>query len=168
MTRKKTGKHGCTGTTKKHTLCNAHPLKGTNECLAHSDEETRASVGFGGSEAGSLGGRPKLPRVVDIIRERIEAQADQLLDALFNALEAEEGVAIAVKGGGATLVAIPDHRTRITAAKELLDRAYGKPKQQTEITGGDGGPVEFVPVARDEAHGRRVAELLAGTGAVRT
>lgn len=30
---------------------------------------------------------------------------------------------------------------RVAAIKELLDRAYGKPKQSTEVTGLDQGPV---------------------------
>ena len=32
---------------------------------------------------------------------------------------------------------------RVAAIKELLDRAYGKSKQQTEVTGPDNGPVSI-------------------------
>jgi hypothetical protein len=33
---------------------------------------------------------------------------------------------------------------RVSAANAILDRGYGKPKQSTEITGKDGGPIETV------------------------
>jgi hypothetical protein len=36
----------------------------------------------------------------------------------------------------------------ITAMKEIGDRLEGKPQQRTEITGADGGPVEFLTVAQ--------------------
>jgi len=31
---------------------------------------------------------------------------------------------------------------RVAAANAILDRGYGKPRQSTEITGKDGGPIE--------------------------
>jgi hypothetical protein len=37
---------------------------------------------------------------------------------------------------------------RIAAAKELLDRGYGKSKQAVEMTGEDGGPMQFSQIVR--------------------
>ncbi|WP_244140920.1 hypothetical protein [Burkholderia vietnamiensis] len=41
-------------------------------------------------------------------------------------------------------------QARIAAAKELLDRGYGKATQHTEITGRDGAPIEQRTVVVDE------------------
>ncbi len=175
-------KRACRGTTRRGTPCTVSPLTAAGAaklglpeqdqdwCAAHHPD-LPASARFGSraqaTEAGKQGGRPRLPRVVDVIKERIEAEADEVVDALMDALHATEGIAIAVKGGGATLVETPDHKTRIAAARELLDRGYGRPKQQTELTGADGGPVEIVPVAIDRDAAAAVAGILSGTGAVR-
>lgn len=40
------------------------------------------------------------------------------------------------------------HQARIAAAKELLDRGYGKAMQGVELTGKDGQPVEFRQIER--------------------
>jgi hypothetical protein len=37
-----------------------------------------------------------------------------------------------------------NHSARISAAKELLDRGYGKSMQAVELTGADGGPLETI------------------------
>lgn len=134
------GKHGCTGTTRKDTPCSAHPLKGRDVCISHASREVQESLGFGGSQPGA--GRPPTPRAVDVLRERLEKNIDVVLEPLFDGLFANKGMTISLKGGGMEVVETPDHSTRIAAVRELLDRAYGKPKQATEITGADGGPVQ--------------------------
>lgn len=49
----------------------------------------------------------------------------------------------------ATLMKTSDsHQARIAAAKELLDRGYGKAVQGVELTGKDGQPVEFKQIER--------------------
>lgn len=169
----------CKGETRRGRPCSVSPLTAAGAaklglpaedqdwCRAHHPdlpESARFGSRAQATEAGNLGGRPRTPRVVDVIKERIEEEVDQIVGALMDALGASEGIAVAVKGGGATLVEVPDHRTRIAAARELLDRAYGRPKQQTELTGADGGPVEVVPVKRQ---GGEVVSLLRATGAVR-
>lgn len=40
------------------------------------------------------------------------------------------------------------HAARIAAAKELLDRGYGKAIQGVELTGSDGGPVQIQRIER--------------------
>lgn len=128
----------CTSTTKKGAPCKAAPITGTDKCLAHADEKVRETIGFGGSQPGA--GRPKNPRAVDVLRERIERDIDKVLDPLWDALDATNGVVVG-NGASAEVEILPDYRTRIAAARELLDRGYGRPKQQTELTGADGGPV---------------------------
>jgi len=46
---------------------------------------------------------------------------------------------------------------RVAAAAHILDRAYGKPKQSTELTGADGGPIA---VLTETERAARVASLL--------
>lgn len=156
----------CNANAKSGKPCKATPLKGKNFCAAH-DPETPASARFGSraqaTEAGKLGGRPKAPRVVDVLKERMEAEIDTWLGALKDALHAEMPFSVGW-GEDAEMEMVPDHRTRLAAFKEACDRAYGKAKQQTEITGADGGPIEMVPVARDR--GDQVARILGGTRAV--
>lgn len=136
----------CTGTTRKGKPCGAYPLKGTTKCLAHSDAQTRASVGF--IAANGKGGRPPAPRAVDVLRERVEARIDEVIAPLFDALGAAGGFTVKFAGeDGEEQVAFvpePDHGIRLQAVRELLDRVYGKPKQTQELTGANGGPVELV------------------------
>lgn len=42
-----------------------------------------------------------------------------------------------------------EERTRLAANTTILDRAWGKPKQQVEATGEGGGPIQFA-VIKDE------------------
>lgn len=143
------GKARCTATTKAGTPCKAPPLDGTKLCMSHSPAETRESLGFVADNG--KGGRKPNPRAVDVLRERLEERIDEVLNPLFDALAAE------VDYG-------PDHRTRITAVRELLDRVYGKPKQVSEITGADGGPVQIrAPLDADE-RSARAARLLKAQG----
>jgi hypothetical protein len=171
----------CKGKTKKGTPCKAHPLKGTDRCLAHSDAETRASVGFV-AEAGHLGGRPAIPKPTELGRRLVEDNIVAVQRPYWRALgydvviDAERGPVLAeLEGGGAKLygtsksgvVNVSKHDdlgAMITASEKLQDRAFGRPKQTTALTGGDGGPIEIVDVRTDR--GARVAELLAGTRAV--
>jgi LmbE family N-acetylglucosaminyl deacetylase len=96
--------------------------------LAHAPADVRASRGFT-PEAGRLGGRPRNPRVVEVIKERIESDLEIVLSPLREALTAT------------TPTGHPDHPVRLRAAAELLDRAYGRPRQATEISGADGSPL---------------------------
>lgn len=96
--------------------------------MAHADEETRASARFGGPQEG--GGRPRKPRAVDVLRERIEADIDRWLKPLEDGLTADRGVVVG-DGPTAHVEFFEDHRTRIKAHREAFDRAFGKPTQPT-------------------------------------
>lgn len=135
----------CQATTRAGKPCKAPPLKGRTHCRAH-DPLTPADARFGSSEqaahAGALGGAAgRRPRVVDIIRERIEANAEPVIGALWDGLTAERGIVVG-SGEYATVDYVADHDIRIKAARELLDRGYGRPRQGVEVTGADGGPIE--------------------------
>ena len=148
------GKYGCTGTTKAGGLCDAHPLKGTDPqvCIAHADRETQASVGFGGAQPGS--GRPRAPRAVEIITERLEADFEAWYQVLVDARDATKTV-WSGSGEDAEAHEVPDHPTRLAAFREAMDRGYGKPRQATEITlpGNESMGAMFVtdPVLAEEA-----------------
>ena len=122
-------KRACHGTTKTGRPCKAAPLHDSDCCLAHTDEETRLSTGFGAPGTG----RPRNPRAVDVLKERIEAGIDEVLKPLWDALTAERAVVVG-NGPTAYVESVKDHPTRIAAVRELLDRGYGRPKQATEIT----------------------------------
>jgi hypothetical protein len=57
-------------------------------------------------------------------------------------LTADRGVVVG-QGETASVEFVPDHDARIKAARELLDRAYGKARLALELTGEDGAPVAF-------------------------
>lgn len=102
-----------------------------------------------------------------MLRQRIEANVDEVLDPLFEALRADRGLALAIKGGGMEIGYSPDHETRIKAARELLDRGYGKSRVIAELSGPDGGPIEHdhIGIPTDEDFQRGMADVLATAGA---
>jgi hypothetical protein len=69
---------------------------------------------------------------VDIIRERIEQDVDPVLAPLWAGLQAERAVVVG-NGPTAHVEFAPDYATRIAAARELLDRGYGRPMQATAV-----------------------------------
>lgn len=174
----------CSGTTRKGTACKAHPLKGKRTCLAHADAETRESVGFVADNG--KGGRPALPRPTETARRLIEANQAAVLRPHFRVLgydvvETDEGLELqSIEGGGAKLhgtnqrsgqIIVSDHDdlgAHVVASEKLQDRVYGRPKQATELTGPEGGPVQ---VAGADLSGlsaddlRVLRELLAKAGA---
>lgn len=130
----------CTATTKRGTPCKARPLKDRDVCLAHADVATRTSANF---QQGPRPGRPPNPRVVDVLRERIEREVEAVIEPLFDALTAER-MYFDNNGEGWSS---KDHQARLAAVRELLDRGYGKPKQATELSG-TVGVVSFADLAQ--------------------
>ena len=80
-------------------------------------------MGFGGSQPGA--GRPPNPKPSDIIRQRVEAELDAILEPIFSAAKSGD----------------------LMSARELFDRSWGKPKQTSEISGPDGGPLTIEQLA---------------------
>lgn len=152
----------CKATTKAGTPCKAKPLKGKDVCIAHSDKKARDATGFG-----ITGGRPRKPRVVDVVRERIEADMDRWYTVLVEASEATRTVVVG-SGDNAYIEQVPDHPTRLRAFAEAMDRAYGKPVQATEVSGPDGGPIEVNDAFNDPDVRKAGRELVRRVEAARS
>jgi hypothetical protein len=61
----------------------------------------------------------------------MEAHIDETLAPLKEALSAEKSVVVG-NGPQAHVEKVPDIPTRMAAARELLDRGYGRPKQTVD------------------------------------
>lgn len=157
--KRKPRRRRCKAKTKAGKACRATPRRDTGLCNAHSSKEVQVSAGFGGSQPGA--GRPRAPRVVDVIRERIEADVELVITPLVEALEADRPELLfhGTDGEPSEYERVPDWKNRITAARELLDRAYGKARIALEHTGPDGGPVQ-VDAAGPDLTSPKVRELL--------
>lgn len=88
------------------------------------------------------GRQPGTPnRVTRDIREAAGKHGPKALQALVKLLDA------------------PDPKIRAVAAREILDRAYGRPMTPTELTGKDGGPIAVDDISDVDAL-RRVRFLM--------
>ncbi len=176
MPKKPLPKRQCQGERKAGGPCGANPVRqGTviagvtcsGKWCIHHDPDLPESARIGGKQPGA--GRPPAPRAVDVLRERIEANIDRVILPLFDALDAAGGFSVKYKNVDGEdcieFVPHPDHGVRLKAVGELLDRAYGKPKQQTELSGPDGGPVPLAPIVIPDTdeYRRKVAQIAAQT-----
>jgi hypothetical protein len=89
--------------------------------------------------SGNPSGRPKIP---DDIKKILKLQAPNALQKLLTLMESN------------------DERIALTAANCVLDRAWGKPAQSTEISGPDGEAIEVRDVTPLDI-ARRIAFALA-------
>jgi hypothetical protein len=149
-------KRRCTGTTKKGTPCKAAPLADGDTCLAHADEVTRESAGFGGQQEGA--GRPRVPGPTEVARRLVEENIGAILTPHFKVLgydviDTPDGLMLQpIPDGGAKLhstfmgeVVVSKHDdlgAMMSAAEKLLDRTVGKPRQVVEHSGPKGGPIQ--------------------------
>lgn len=172
----------CKASTKAGRRCRAAPLRGGTYCSAHDPnrpDETR----FGSREQASRAGaaaKPRTPAVSEVLRERVEGAADEILAPYFKALGVEYVNGEIQRGPGAVHVGktkdgdviasdVEDLAGQITAAERLLDRVYGKPKQTAELSGPDGGPIvvdESLDLSKlDDAQLKQLQELIQGAAA---
>lgn len=138
-------------------------------CVMHASELIRRELGVAmGSPIGGIpgSGRKPKPTAMSILRERFEAEADRYLKPYEDALSALKANVVG-NGGSAHLEFTPDVALQLKAANDILDRIYGRPKQVTELSGFEGGPVE-VQVPNDEERAKGLAQILASTGALNT
>lgn len=139
-------KRKCKGKTKAGKPCRAVPLKKGTElegvkvsgkwCRQH-DQDLPDSARIGGAQPGA--GRPRNPRVVDVMRERVESEIEAILKPYFDTLK--EATEVAKYEGVVYTSEVPDLRARVEAAEKLLDRVYGKPTQVAEISAPGGAPL---------------------------
>lgn len=134
----------CSATTRRGDPCRGTPLPSLDVCIAHAPEEVKQSRGFGGSQPGA--GRPPKPKATDILRERMEADADAILDALWGGLKAQRGLAVG-NGPSARVEYVDDVQTQVSTAEKIIVLGYGRPNTRVELTGADGGPVTFADLA---------------------
>jgi hypothetical protein len=99
---------------------------------------------------GFAGRKPK-PRVIDVMKERIEDEIEDVLSVYREAARATR-----IENGQE----VPDHAIRLRAVEALNDRAYGKPKQVSEISGPEGGPVEHAHIPTEDEFQKSVARIL--------
>lgn len=109
-------------------------------------------MGFGGIENGRKGGAAtRKPRLIEVLRERVEADIDIWLSPFSDALSA------------LNTTGQPDHRTRMSAAEAVLDRVYGKPTQRAEVEVDDPQGRESAPLelefARDVEEAFQAASI---------
>ena len=154
----------CAGTNKAGKPCGAWPVKGEKFCMGHLDRKKKEELGFGGAQEGS--GRPKNPRVIDVLKERVEGMADEIIAVYVEAMDATRPVQVGY-GEDAYTEHIPDHGTRLKAVEALHDRAYGKPKQVSEITGPEGGPIAHVGIPDEDDFHKQTAAVLAEAEAIK-
>jgi hypothetical protein len=139
----KARKRRCHGKTRAGKACRRAPSRGRRYCPAH--DPTLAEVErFGSPEQAARAGaapKPRAPKLREALAAKVEERAEEIIAAYVEALAATRGVIVRIGDGQDELVERPDHAARVRAADALLDRVHGRPKQQTEISGPDGGPV---------------------------
>lgn len=137
-------------------------------CVMHSSPAIRKELGLLNTDprANPGAGRKPKPTAMSILRARFEENADRYLQPLEDAITALKAHVVG-NGGSAHLEFTPDIALQLKAMETMIDRIYGRPKQVTELTGFEGGPVE-VQVPNDEERARGLAAILASTGALNT
>lgn len=133
-------KRHCKGTTKAGEPCTATPLnEGTviegvavkgGYCRSHDPDLAAAGVPRVPARFREFvgPGRPRKPSAIDALKAWMEAHVDEVLAPLVDGLTAEKSVVVG-NGPKAHIETVPDKALRIQAARELLDRGYGRPKQ---------------------------------------
>jgi hypothetical protein len=118
-------------------LCMAYARtgQGKDTCIAHASKLERAELGFGGPEAGAKGGAAgRIPKLTELIKERLIEEADKVIERLMDGLDAEAALVVG-NGKDAYVDSAPDYGMRLRTVREILDRTEGRPKSISEFTG---------------------------------
>jgi hypothetical protein len=161
--RKPKPKRRCQAKTKAGRRCRATPRRDTGLCNAHSPKKVQESAGFGGAQEGA--GRPRLPGPHELARKLVEENIRHVVRPFFRTLglDLEEDGSVTECGGAIKFqwagvnepaLEMVDLGAQILAAEKLLDRIYGKPRQQLEHVGDPERPVEFDGELRLDAETR--------------
>jgi hypothetical protein len=159
-------KRRCKATTKAGKRCKAAPLKGKDYCSAH-DPDAPGSTRFGSPEqareAGMQGGRPRSPRPHEELQRRIEEDIDRWLAPFEAALGGGKPMQMwDAEEGKHHIEFVPDPQLALKAVKLAFDRVYGRPRQQFELTGEDGGAVRISQEEFADPETRKALRELAG------
>jgi hypothetical protein len=175
----------CKGTNKQGKPCKAPPLNDSGRCISHSPTEIQASLGFGGIENSRLGGKGR-HQPIPVAQKLVEDNVAVLLEPYFRTLgyevvvDDDDARLERIEDGGAKLYGTQQRSGEIVvskhddigamqnAAEKLFDRVYGKPRQQTEISGPGGTPIQVASTFDLEkltvAEKRDLLELLQKAG----
>lgn len=126
----------CKGTSKRTgEPCKAAPMKDADYCSTHNPDlpaETRFGSPQQAREA-ATGVQRRYPRLREVMAQKIEENADRILDAQIEALDATRAVVVG-EGDDAYVEHHPDYLTRLRGGDTLLSRALGRPGQSLDIT----------------------------------
>src|SRR2546425_405379 len=138
----------CKSKTRAGKRCRAAPLTGGETCSAHDrmrpDEDRFGSPIFSARAGASA--KPHRPRPREEMQRLAEEHARMILAPLFRTLGLElradgsvrscQGAVIVAKHEGVVYPSeVPDLAAQMAAARELLDRVYGRPRQALELAG---------------------------------
>ena len=117
----------CIGTRKNGDPCRAPKVLSTDYCHAHSTSVS-ADQRFGSPAQARVAAQASAearwtPKLAEVVRARLEAEAERIAGAAIAALDAT--VMIVDKDGGEHVH--EDGRTRLAAAVALMDRGLGRP-----------------------------------------
>jgi hypothetical protein len=152
----------CKATTKAGKACRAAPLKGQDVCLAHADAKTREQTGFVADNGKQ--GRKKRPTEIEMYEKVWRENTKDIEEALKRGITATRHVVVG-NGPSAHVEEVPDVPTQLKAVEIFTDRLVGRPTQAVEITGDEGGPIQFEGIRPDAYWHQGVAKVLAETGA---
>lgn len=130
-------------------------------CVMHASPAIKKELGV--DQPGP--GRKQKVSAIEVLQRRVEEDIKRYLKPYEEALRAKRAVVVG-NGASAHIQMVEDTNIRLKAAGEILDRVFGKPKQVTELQGGD-SPVE-ITVPQDTQRQRDVAAILAESGALGT
>lgn len=92
-------------------------------------ENATQRAGFKKGQSGNPSGRPKRTvEELDLIaacKAKTPAALETIVEIMYNGEQ---------------------EKSRLTAAQYIIDRGYGKPVQQTELTGKNGAPIEVARI----------------------
>ena len=109
-------------------------------CFTH-DPERRVDA----EEARRRGGEATRKRSVpDVLRERVEAEADEWLQPYR---DLRDNAVLTFTHQGEIVAQVPDYAARVRASEMVFDRVYGKPRQALEHSSDEGKPLGIFALA---------------------
>jgi hypothetical protein len=116
----------CSRTTKSGDRCKSFAINSADTCFVHATEQELLDAGFTKDQV------RKKPKVMLALDALVEQEVDKIFGVYVNALDAVD------------LFGNVDHRTRMVAANELMDRTQGKATSKQEVSGPDGDALQFL------------------------
>jgi len=154
------GMDPCTSLTKAGKTCQAGSVKGTGLCFSHTPGGLGGQAAAGGTARRKVQPKEVLRDQLEELRGRLAELDGEAVRALTEALGADRALVVG-NGPTAWVATAPDHAVRLSAAKELWDRLYGRPAQTTRLEAGGGGVLLAAVLPPDDpGHAAEVQELL--------